>query len=467
MTVLRRAAAVGCAVGARLNLAPVLDTVSAMRRTVFAALYLGVGVGLGMLTVMPSQAQQAEEVVRFKITNPGQALYKVAVPLGLGDAASAKIMQEVLTGDLSLSGFFKVLDSASFVADLAKEDLGMTPDSWKTVGAESVIKAHTAMVGSDVSVEFRLFEVVKGSNPVLTKTYRASVGETRKLAHLFAAEVVKYFSAEDSFFASQIAFSKVSGKDSEIAVMDWDGAAVRSVTGNGSQNILPSWHPSGGSLLYTSFVRGTPDLWSVPAGGGKPKRISTRPGLNTGGVMSPDGSKVAITLSFEGNSEIYLLTPSGDMIKRLTNSPGIDSSPTWSPDGSQIAFVSDRHGSPQIWLMSASGANQNKLTRKGNYNQEPAWMPKPINGKTLIAFSGRDEKGVFDIFTVDPQSGDLQRITENRGSNSHPSWAPNSRALVYKSSRGGLFAATFDGKTERQVYRGPAESPTWGPMLKN
>lgn len=437
-----------------------------MRRSVLALGFVGLGVATALWATSPARAQQADEVVRFRITNPGQALYKVAVPKGIGDGTSAQLLQEVISNDLALSGFFQVLDPTSFVADLAKENLDVVIDSWRPVGAEAVIKAHPQLVGSDLTIEFRLYELVKGDKPVLTKTYRASAQEPRKLAHLFAGEVVRYFTGEDTFFGSQIAFARGSGAHQEVAVMDWDGAGLRGVTSNGSVNMLPSWHPSGGGLLYTSFVRGTPDLWLIPSVGGKPRRISTRPGLNTGGAFSPDGGRIAVTLSFEGNSELYLLTPAGEIVKRLTTSPGIDSSPTWSPDGSHIAFVSDRHGSPQIWKISAGGGEAVKLTRKGTYNQEPSWSPKPVNGKTVIAFSGRDEKGTFDIFTVDPATQELARLTENRGSNSHPSWAPNGRALVYKSSRGGLYAATFDGKTERQVYRGAAEGPVWGPMPK-
>lgn len=416
--------------------------------------------------LMPRAQAQTDDVVRFKITNPGQALYKIAVPKLLGDGESAQIMQEVLTGDLNSSGLFKTLDPNSFVADLAKEDLSIGPDSWRTVGAEGVVKARTTNTSGDVSVEFRLFEVIKGDRPVLTKTYRAPSANVRRLAHIFADEIVRYYTGEDSFFGTQIAFSRPIGRQQELVIMDYDGAGQHAITSNGSQNILPSWHPSGSSLLYTSFVRGTPDLWSTTTGGGKPRRISTRPGLNTGGVVSPDGTKIAVTLSFEGNSEIYLLTPAGDVIKRLTNNPAIDSSPTWSPDGGQIAFVSDRHGSPQIWKMSASGGDQVKLTRKGGYNVEPAWNPKMLNGKSLIAFSGRDEKGNLDIFTIDAASQELQRITENQGSNSHPTWAPTGRALAFKSSRGGVYVSTADGKTQRPVFRGGAETPSWGPYVK-
>jgi TolB protein len=447
-----------------------------MRRMLFKVVYAGLALLLAAYAVSPTSAEivpRADDVIRFRITNPGQALYKVAVPTLLGDPASAAVLQEVISSDLSLAGFFKVLDPKSFVADLAKEELGMSPDPWKTVGAESVVKGRVAASGSDLSVEFRLFEVVRGENSVLTKNYRAPSGDVRKLGHLFAAEIVRYFTGEDSFFATQIAFARSHGKQQELSVMDWDGAAVRSLTSNGSQNYMPSWHPSGTKLLYTGFARGTPDLWQVAVGGGRPARISTRPGLNTGGVFSPDGSKIAATLSFEGNAEIYLLSPGGDVVKRLTNNPAIDSSPSFSPDGGQIAFMSDRFSNPQIWVMSSSGAGQTRLTKKGSYNQEPVWSPRPVptpggaqgSGQSLIAFTGRDDKGNLDIFTINPASGELQRLTENRGSNSHPSWAPNSRAIAYKSSRGGIFVATFDGKTERQVYRGSAETPSWGPIV--
>ena len=116
--------------------------------------------------------------------------------------------------------------------------------------------------------------------------------------------------------------------------------------------------------------------------------------------------------------------------------------------------------------MSASGADQVKLTRKGSYNVEPAWNPKLLSGKSLIAFSGRDEKGNLDIFTLDATSQELQRITENQGSNSHPTWAPTGRALAFKSSRGGIYVSTADGKTQRPGFRGAAETPSWGPLVK-
>jgi TolB protein len=113
--------------------------------------------------------------------------------------------------------------------------------------------------------------------------------------------------------------------------------------------------------------------------------------------------------------------------------------------------------------MNADGSNQQRLTRRGNYNQTPRWCPR--KDVPLIAFTARDEKYNYDIFTINPDTGEMVRITEGHGSNQNPSWAPNGRALAYESSRGGVWISTFDGRTERQVYKGNASSPSWSPLL--
>jgi TolB protein len=250
-------------------------------------------------------------------------------------------------------------------------------------------------------------------------------------------------------------------------VMDWDGYGAHAVT-HVSQNILPSWSPTGAEIAFTSFINGKPDLFIEPASGGERKNwrvLSARPGLNMGAAFSPDGTKVAATLSMDGNSEIYLLSTAGQILKRLTNERGIDTSPSWSPDGSRIAFVSDRHGSPQIWVMAADGSGQHKVTRRGNYNQEPSWCPRA--DPPMIAISARDEHLRTDIFTITPDTEPVQytRVTEGKGSNVRPTWAPNGRAIAYQSSRGGVWVSTADGRTERQVYRGNAQAPQWSPSL--
>jgi len=405
-----------------------------------------------------------DDAVRFKIQAGGRDLYKIAVPLPVGsDKAQGKPVADQLNNDLSLSGFFKVIDSSATLANLQAEQLSINPQDWRNIGAEGVSKIRLTPMGGEVKVECRLYELAKGDVPVLSKDYRAPAGLLRGVTHSWAGEIVRYYTNEEPFFNSRIAFSAGVGKmRRDLYSMDWDGAGLYAIT-KSSQNILPSWPPNASEIAFTSYMAGKPDLYVMPSNGGKPRALSTRPGLNMGAAFSPDGSKIAATLSQDGNSEIYLLSRDGAVIKRLTNNSFIDTSPTWSPDGSKIAFVSDRYGSPQIWTMNADGSNQQRLTRRGNYNQTPRWCPR--KDQNLIAFTARDEKYNYDIFTVNADTGEIVRITEGHGSNQNPSWAPNGRAIAYESSRGGVWISTYDGRTERQVYKGNAASPAWSPLL--
>ena len=421
---------------------------------------------LAPLAVARAQQQPAPSgPVVIDVRGAKRDMYKIAVPTLVGERSIGGMVADVVSFDLSVSGWFKVLDPRSFLARLEAEGLGIVVGDWRNVGAEGVAKGRALTVGDELALEFKLYEVGRGENPVLEKAYRGPKSQARSFAHAWANEVVKYFSGEDAFFGSRIVFSAAMGPGrKDVFVMDFDGANLSRVTENGSQNILPSWSPSGDRIVFTSFLRGNPDLYVVSAGGGRAKRISDRSGVNMGGAFSPDGGRIAATLSMDGNPEIYLLGGDGAIGRRLTDSPFIDASPAWSPDGAQIAFVSNRHGSPQIWTMGADGSNQQKLTRRGNYNQEPSWCPKCP--QPTIAFTARDERGAFDCFTMNLATGELVRLTEGQGSNQHPSWAPNGRALVMASSRGGLWITTADGKVQRQVYKGAADVPVWGPGRK-
>jgi TolB protein len=408
-----------------------------------------------------AHAEDPQGGVLIDVNGAKRGLYPIATPTAPEGDQTARQVAEVESFDMQVAGVFKVLDPASFLADLKSEGLGIEPQKWKDVGAYGVMKYHAT---SD-SIEFRLYEVSKGATSVLTKTYPRKPSEkndTRQIVHRWCNEVVKYYTHEPGFFGSKIVFTQKGKGSSTVIAMDFDGANAYAVSHNSSENILPAWSPDGARIAYTSFMRTNPDLYVGPAGGGRPTRISNQRGMNTGASWSPDGSKIALTLSKDGNPEIYIISASdGSIIKRITNDKAIDTSPAWSPDGSTLAFVSDRNGGPQIFVVSANGGTPTQVSFNGDYNTTPAWSP--AKGKHVIAYTTRDG-GRYDIVTLDLDSKQMVRITQNQGQNEEPAFSPNGRAIAFARLGQGVFIANADGTGQPvKVWNGNATDVDWGP----
>jgi TolB protein len=394
----------------------------------------------------------------IEVSGQKKGLYPIAAPLAPEGDAVAKEIANVESFDMSVAGPFKVVDPASFLANLKEEGLGIEVQKWKDVGAYGVMKYKV----SGGNVEFRLYEMSKGNTPSLTKTYPLGK-DVRTVVHRWCNEVVKYYTGEPGFFGSKIAFTAKGKGTSAIYAMDFDGQNAYVVSHNSSTNILPAWSPSGGQIAYTSFMRDNPDLYVAGAGGGRPKKLSGQRGMNTGASWSPDGSKIALTLSKDGNPEIYIINASdGSVVRRITNDKAIDTSPAWSPDGGSIAFVSDRNGGPQIFVVSANGGNARQVSFNGSYNTTPTWSP--AKGKHIIAYTTRDG-GTYDIVTLDLDTKNMVRITQNEGQNEEPAFSPNGQAIAFARAGAGVFIAKADGQGGKaiKVWSGSATGVDWGP----
>jgi TolB protein len=400
----------------------------------------------------PARAQSDEDLPAVRLSGAGVEMLKIGVPRAEGDSGAAA---ETMSKDLDVTGLFQVLDPGSFPSALQGEGLGFSSALWSQVGAQAVVKMRV----SGGQIEGRLYVTGRGDAAQLSKVYRG--GDARDAVHEFANDIVKSFTGQPGVFGSRIALAQ-SGKGShEIVVVDMDGGRTSVITKMGSDCLLPAFSPGGAEVAFTSYLRNNPDLYIVSAGGGRARRVSKQLGLNTGAAWTPDGHALALTMSYEGNAELYRIGADGGQQARLTSNPAIDSSPSFSPDGGQIAFVSNRGGSPQIYIMSAGGGGAKRVTFQGKYNQTPRWSPRA--DKPQIAFTGRDERGVFDVFILDFKTGKIDRLTQGKGSNLDPTWSPDGRLIAYVSSRGGLYVQNPETHHEVQIWRGGGSSPSWGP----
>ncbi len=439
------------------------------RNRLLSAVFLLTPSTLALSTTALAQTKAGTRTV-IEIGSPDFRPYPIAIPdvkTTSGPSDAADDMTDSLRFDFNLAATFKVLDPKSYLANPAKEGLAAASikfENWVNVGAEGLLKGGVMVSGETLKADMRFFDVASGRQ-LLQKSYSGKVGDARKFAHAFADEVVNKLTGAKGIFRTQLVAVRKTKKGRELWAMNVDGRGLRPLTKNGSINLLPAWGRKGRSVLFTSYIRHNPNLYSMPISGGKPKLLSGERGLNTGGQMSPNGLKIALTLSRDGNSEIYTMSANGSNLKRLTNEWAIDSSPSWSPDSKRLAFVSSRWGDPHIFVMNANGSGVKRITDRGTYNQTPDWSPKG----DLIAFTARDERNVFDIFTVDPSTKQIRRLTQDQGNNEEPSFSPDGNHIVFTSTREGrsqIWIMARDGSNQTKITnRGGFSTPAWSPYL--
>jgi TolB protein len=101
------------------------------------------------------------------------------------------------------------------------------------------------------------------------------------------------------------------------------------------------------------------------------------------------------------------------------------------------------------------------VSTNGSYNTTPTWSP--AKGKHVIAYTTRDG-GTYDIVTLDLDSKQMTRITQNEGQNEEPSFSPNGKAIAFARLGQGVFIANADGSGKAiKVWTGNATGVRWGP----
>ncbi|HEY8518742.1 MAG TPA: hypothetical protein VIN61_01580 [Gammaproteobacteria bacterium] len=203
---------------------------------------------------------------------------------------------------------------------------------------------------------------------------------------------------------------------SRLVLADFSGGGERelfAVEGVGIVSGTPNrlfdikWSDRGDRIVYTQgFFAGqaadASDIWIMRSDGSERMNLTASSSGNDGvAAFSPDGERLVFRSSRDGTFDLYTMSSAGGDVRRLTNDEARDNFPVFSPHGDAIAFSSDRD----------SGLDRLGFRTFDNYLLE---------------------------LNADGSPGELRRLTDHPGQDSHPWFSPDGEWLVFTSERAGI-----------------------------
>jgi len=215
-----------------------------------------------------------------------------------------------------------------------------------------------------------------------------------------------------------------------VWVMDLPNGTPRPLTESmlPAFQLTPAWSPDGSTIAFTTWddrTRGA--LWTVPARGGAPRRLTTEPGEYLGPVWSPDGASIAVTRGA---------------------GPGPRSWNPWDQAaGWTLVRVSAGGGPPRViagvgaWGLAGIGPD-GRLTF-ANQDSPASFSPllyKPFPDSAALA-------NVVRVRSVDWEGQDIREHAEfpaRRGKGNTPLLSPDGKWVAYDAAHE-MYAAPLDG----------------------
>jgi TolB protein len=253
-------------------------------------------------------------------------------------------------------------------------------------------------------------------------------------------------------------------------------------TGASDQN--PAFSPDGSHLVFTRFDEGYNDgpagLFLFDLDSSQSARLTPvedQDNVNLpGSAWNVTNDRIVFSSDRMEADDLWFIAPDGGDLSRITVHSGSPwyFEPSWSPDGQWVVFEASRPGGSEdgrvseIWKVRGDGTGLTCLTT-GFDDRQPNWSPA---GDRILFQRRVLPDGLWDIYAIGSDGGDLQDITDSAGiDETDASWSPGGKCIVYSTDGGDLpvpniFVLAVDGGLPIQITFSDSyedSAPSWSP----
>ena len=214
-------------------------------------------------------------------------------------------------------------------------------------------------------------------------------------------------------------------------------------------------------------------LYTVDKAGGTARPLTSGPGYNSFPRFSPDGAQIAFTGQYDGNTEVYTIPAEGGVPKRLTTTATLgrdDISDRMGPNNIVMAWQNTKPLVVFRTRMRSFNTFIGQLFSVGADADLPQQLPVPRGG--FLSFSPDDSKMAYnrvfrefrtwkryrggqadDIWIHDFKTGATENLTNNPAQDICPMWGPDNHIYFIsdRDSHMNLYSVDLSTKETKQL----------------